>query len=186
MVEKKVWLSMRHFVTNEYLQDIYMGQKPYKICNTDLKTNGLIESINNCTILASNLIRSKQTVEYLCSTFPLIEFDVIYSNLLIERGLGDFEGQSKSVIKKNKEYFENDKFKVKLTPPNGESFESFKVRVENALKQIYQINTFSNVLVVSHLQVLRMIRCLVLGKFNYNFWYGINYNHGEIVQELLR
>ena len=30
MVSPNVWLSMRHFLTDEYRNDIYMGQQQYR------------------------------------------------------------------------------------------------------------------------------------------------------------
>lgn len=183
MVNKPIWLSMRHFVTSEYLQGIYMGQKPYKICSTNLITNGLIEPLTECTIFASSLMRSKQTVDYICNSFPKIQFDVIYSDCLIERGLGDFEGERKCYIKKNKDFFVDGKYKVELTPPNGEPFISFKNRVESILKIICKKYHTNNILIISHLQVLRMIKYCMSEEENYLHWHDINYNHGEIVKE---
>ena len=72
MVEKYIWLSMRHFLTNEYRNNIYMGQQQYAICNTDIKTNGLLESLNHCAIFASPLKRSKQTVEFIVRSYANI------------------------------------------------------------------------------------------------------------------
>ena len=95
MVEKPRWLSMRHFVTKEYLQGLYMGQKQYEICNTNLIDKGLMNSLTECTIFASSLMRSRQTVDYLCHHFKKIKFEVIYSENLVERGMGDFEGNLK-------------------------------------------------------------------------------------------
>ena len=47
MVDQNVWLSMRHFLTNEYRNNIYMGQQQYSICNTNIKTNGFLEILYN-------------------------------------------------------------------------------------------------------------------------------------------
>lgn len=63
MVSQKVWLSMRHFLTDEYRNDIYMGQQQYPICNTDIRTNGYLDTLRSCLIFASPLKRSQQTVK---------------------------------------------------------------------------------------------------------------------------
>ena len=183
MVEKPRWLSMRHFVTKEYLQGLYMGQKQYEICNTNLIDNGLMNSITECTIFSSSLLRSQQTVDYLCHHFKEIKFEVVYSESLVERGMGDFEGNLKQELRKNGEYFLDGRLIVDKTPPNGESFLDFKKRVENFLPEIREKKTTKNVLVVSHLQVLRMIWFFMNKEYNLNKWYEVNYNHGEIVEE---
>ena len=93
MVDQNVWLSMRHFLTNEYRNNIYMGQQQYSICNTNIKTNGFLECLKSCTIFASPLRRSQQTVEFIIDSYTDIKFNVIYLDELKERGLGDFEGR---------------------------------------------------------------------------------------------
>lgn len=177
------WLSMRHFLTEEYRNNIYMGQQQYPICNTDIKTNGLLEPLKSCSIYASPLRRSLQTVEYIVKTFKCTDFEINYLDGLVERGLGDFEGMPKEEIRKNTEYFVDKKFIVTKTPPNGESFIDFRSRVDSSVKIILEASKRNNILVVSHLQTLRMISFCVLGTSNYDIWHSINYNHGEVVQE---
>ena len=183
MVSPNVWLSMRHFLTDEYRNDIYMGQQQYPICNTDIRTNGYLETLKSCIIFASPLKRSQQTVEYVVETYVQINFKVVYLDELKERGLGDFEGKPKNIIKCDKEYFENKKFIVTKTPPNGESFIKFRNRVDKATKIMLEESKSNNILVVSHLQTLRMIRFCILETDNYEIWHNINYTHGEIVKE---
>ena len=174
---------MRHFLTEEYRNDIYMGQQEYSICNTDIKSNGLLEVLNHCTIFASPLKRSKQTVEYLINTYTSIDFNVIYSENLKERGLGDFEGKHKEQIRCNSEYFIDKKFIVTKTPPNGESLERFRNRVEYVSSIMLEEAKKNNILVVSHLQTLRMIKFCILKIHDYDKWHNINYSHGEVVLE---
>lgn len=183
MVSQKVWLSMRHFLTDEYRNNIYMGQQQYPICNTDIRTNGYLDTLRSCLIFASPLKRSQQTVEYVVDIYPKIDFKVIYLDELKERGLGDFEGKHKELIKHDEEYFINKKFIVTKTPPNGESFNDFKNRVNYATKIMLEESKSSDILVVSHLQTLRMIRFCILETDNYEDWHSINYTHGEIVKE---
>lgn len=183
MVNTKTWLSMRHFVTNEYLNDIYMGQQQYEICNTDIITNGLLDNLNECTIFASTLVRSRQTVEYVVSEFRNIKFNVVFLDKLNERGLGDFEGKQKFIIRQNTQFFKNGKLIVEKTPPNGEKLIDFRFRVNLALEIIRDEFKNKSILVISHLQVLRMIRFCMLEKNDYTHWHDINYTHGEIVRE---
>lgn len=183
MVDQKVWLSMRHFLTEEYLNNIYMGQQHYSICNTDIKTNGLLERLNYCTIFASPLERSQQTVEYVINTYNGINFNVVYLDGLKERGLGDFEGKPKGQIRSNPEYFIDGKFIVTKTPPNGENFLNFRKRVDDTVKIILKEYKKNDILVISHLQTLRMIKYSVSNIYTYEDWHNINYVHGEVVQE---
>lgn len=183
-MEMKKWLSLRHFFTEQYRNNIYMGQKQYSICNTEIITHGLIETLENCTIFASSLKRSVQTVEFIVKTFDSVNFNVKYLDALVERGLGDFEGKPKEQIRRNPKYFVNEKFIVTKTPPNGESLVDFRKRVESAVEEIIAERCLQNVLVVSHLQTLRMIRFCVNNLYNYDVWHNINYLHGEVVQEV--
>ena len=177
------WLSMRHFLTEQYRNNIYMGQQQYPICNTDIITHGLLDALQDCSIFASPLKRSMQTVEYVVKTFDFINFKIKYLDGLAERGLGDFEGKPKEPIRKNAEYFINGKFIVTKTPPNGESLSHFRGRVEKAVKEISIAKHTQNILVISHLQTLRMIYFCVNNLYDYDIWHSINYSHGELVEE---
>lgn len=183
MVETKYWLSMRHFVTKEYINGIYMGQQQYEICNTNIKENGLLNNLDSCTIFASTLTRSKQTVDFVVSQYNNINFEVVFSDNLIERGLGDFEGKSKIIIRQDPTFFINNQFLVEKTPPNGEKFEDFRSRVNDEIKVIMEEHKKKNVLIISHLQVLRMIHFCVTNNYDYSNWHNINYAHGEIMRE---
>lgn len=183
MVNGYIWLSMRHFLTDAYRNNIYMGQQQYPICNTDIKTNGYLEDLRTCVIYASPLKRSSQTVEFLIKKFPDTKFEISYLDGLKERGLGNFEGKPKEQIRCNADYFIEKKFIVTKTPPNGESFCDFRDRVEKAVKIIFDKSFSNNILVVSHLQTLRMIRFCVNNIHNYDTWHNVNYSHGEVVKE---
>jgi broad specificity phosphatase PhoE len=160
-----------------------MGQQQYPICNTNIITNGYLEELRDCTLFASPLRRSTETVDFVVKKFSFIKFKVRVLDSLAERGLGDFEGKLKAPIKKNTEFFENEKFIVTKTPPNGESIVNFRNRVANAVYEIQNERCVSDILVISHLQTLRMIRFCIYNSYNYEEWHNINYLHGEVVQE---
>lgn len=183
MVDENIWLSMRHFLTEEYRNGIYMGQQQYPICNTNLVTNGYLEQLGSCTIFASPLMRSLQTVDYIVNNYSNVKFRIVYLDGLKERGLGDFEGKPKELIRHNPEYFVDRKFIVTKTPPNGESLMGFRKRVECAVRIMLEESNKSNILVVSHLQTLRMIKFSIKNRYDYENWHSINYIHGEIVKE---
>ena len=183
MAVNSVWLSMRHFATTEYLEGIYMGQQQYPICNTNITTNGLLENLKSCTIFASTLKRSIQTVEYVVDKYTDITFEVTYLNELIERGLGDFEGKDKHAIRKKYEHFFDEKLIVTKTPPNGESLSDLRKRVDSVVWSISDFAQKRNVLIISHLQTLRMIRYCITKSYDYSAWHSINYAHAEVVKE---
>lgn len=183
MVSNNSWLSMRHFVTQEYLNDIFMGQQQCEICNTDIKTNGLLDNLSKCTIFASTLMRSRQTVDYVVSNYQNVDFTVIFSDNLIERNLGIFECKNKASIRTNLTYFDDGKFIVEKTPPGGESINDFRSRVNKEVQIIKKEFSNNNILVISHLHVLRMIFLCMHDIFVYDQWHKLNYIHGEIVEE---
>jgi len=183
MAINKMWLSMRHFLTAEYRDNIYMGQQEYPICNTDITTHGLIENLSACTLFASPLKRSVQTVDFILNTYTDILFDVVYLDQLVERGLGDFEGKQKDSIRYDSEYFIDKKFIVTKTPPNGEGISEFRDRVEKAVEIMQAEYKERDVFIVSHLQTLRMIKFCFAKSYEYDKWHDVNYSHGEVVKE---
>jgi broad specificity phosphatase PhoE len=146
-------------------------------------TNGYIEKLKKCVLFASPLKRSVQTVDYVINTFSNIEFNVTYFDELMERGLGDFEGKSKTAIKSNAEYFINGKFIVTKMPPNGENLPDFRKRVNIAVEKIAAKFHTHDILVISHLQTLRMIKFCMTNIYDYETWHSINYIHGEVFKE---
>jgi len=174
---------MRHFTTAAYLNDIYMGQQQFPICDTNIITNGLLENMESCAIFASTLKRSVQTVEFVMSKYNATNFEISYFDELIERGLGDFEGKNKKIVKQNSEYFINGKLVVTKTPPNGESLADLRRRVDSILWNLMDKIKEKNILVVSHLQTLRMIKFCMENSYDYDKWHEINYSHGEVVKE---
>lgn len=93
------------------------------------------------------------------------------------------EGKKKEPIRKNPHFFKNEKFIVTQTPPNGESILSFRKRVNDAVGEIIKEQNKTDILIVSHLQTLRMIRFCITNSYDYDAWHSINYKHGEVVQE---
>ena len=183
MVNTNTLFSMLHFVTQEYLDGIYMGQQQYPICNNKIISDCYLKDLKSCTIFASPLLRSRQSVDYIIKEYNHLIFKVIYLDELMERCLGDFEGQKKSVVRQNAFYFKNQQFIVTKTPPNGEDISSFRNRVEIAIEKIFEVLSNDNILIVTHLQILRMIYFIINNIQEYSIWYNINYKHGEVVKE---
>jgi alpha-ribazole phosphatase len=172
---------MRHFLTAAYKEGIYMGQGDYGICDTTIVNTNVLAETRECVLFVSALRRARETADFIVNEFKNIKFDVHIMPELIERGLGDFEGKPKTIIKQNSRYFLEGNFIIGLTPPNGESFSLFKQRIEKAYTQISYSTKANNVLVISHLQVLRMLHFIINEVEDYSNWHFINYKHGEMI-----
>ena len=175
-------IYMRHFLTEAYKDNIYMGQSDYAICNTVIINKDALSEMGSCLLLSSTLLRARQTANYIIEQFSNINFTIKLLSELVERGLGDFEGKEKSVVKQNTDFFSNGNLKFELTPPNGEAFCDFHERIKKAYTKIEFAKRENNVLVISHLQALRMLYFIATGnEGDYSKWYDINYKHGEMV-----
>jgi len=169
-------------MTEAHENNIYMGQSDYGICNTIITNSDTLQAIQDCLLFSSTLLRARQTTDYIVTQFPSIQFTVKLLPDLIERGLGEFEGKEKYIIRQNSDFFDNGNLKFELTPPNGEAFYDFHLRVRRAHMQIQSAACQGDVLVISHLQVLRMFHFLdIENNTDYSKWYDINYKHGEMV-----
>lgn len=90
------------------------------------------------------------------------KYDIIIDERLIERNLGDWEGNTKASIQtKYPAAFSHGIMDVYYCPPHGESYKHMIERISNFLSEIYQEN--SNVLIVTHNGVFRIMKSLITG-----------------------
>ena len=175
---------MRHFKTLSNANGIYMGQLEIPIKYppdiTDVMSHS--ELFNSALLLSSPLLRGRQTAEYICNLFPEKNITIVYSDALKERSLGDFEGRIKSELNGDKNYYDEHKqLLLDKTPPGAEPIPVFLERVDSIIPQIQSYLTMNNVIIISHLQVLRALTCK-LGFSNISEWYSITYSYGEIIR----
>lgn len=180
---------MRHFPTEANVNGIFMGQQelpailPKNISNdypAEWKTN----TGKKVYIMCSPLFRALQTAEYLMTQFSKLEWKKETIPALSERCLGNFEGLSKSMLSANDYYFCDYKLILDKTPPNAEPIDIFIKRVLSVVSKIDNILLSQDVLIISHMQVLRTLigyyRGYSLEETKKN-WYSIQINTGEVI-----
>jgi hypothetical protein len=95
--------------------------------------------------------------------------------------VGSFEGRLREeVIKENPLWYNGGKFIYDLTPPNGESFESFFGRVDYFRAYLDEILRDHNVIVCSHNQTLKLLYSIVMNIKPNKIWYSKNFENGVL------
>lgn len=120
---------IRHEKTRANMERKYIGwtDEPiitYPVLFTDLKPS---------YVYGSDLLRCKQTAE---RYFPNATY--IGSDQLRELHFGDYEMKTYAQLKDMEAYRHWIDDPYNITPPNGESFQAFRSRVQNELKAIIQ------------------------------------------------
>lgn len=121
-------------------------------------------------IYSSDLARAYETARIIARGHGL---DVHLSRGLREINLGDWEGLTFEEIKARDEELVR-QWMVEFETfgmPSGESVPEFKARVEREIDHIIAGNPKSNVCVVTHGGVTRMVICYLLGWDLGSFWY---------------
>lgn len=120
-------------------------------------------------IYSSDLIRAYETAAIVARGRGL---NVKRNKNLREIHLGDWEGLTMEEMRA-KDTDLVDKWMVEFSTfrmPNGESIPGFKARVEKGIKDIISKNSGTNVAVVAHGGVTRMVLCYLLGWDLSSFW----------------
>ncbi|MDD5418209.1 MAG: histidine phosphatase family protein [Candidatus Nanoarchaeia archaeon] len=128
---KEIYL-MRHAETEENEKEIYIGQQDGNLSKSGLKQAQSKKLPDYDVIICSDLKRAKQTAEIINKNNK----PVIFTSLLRERSIGDWEGIKKQEFKEKwKSKNEKD---CEFKPGNGESYidvlERFKKTVSLAEK----------------------------------------------------
>lgn len=174
----KIFL-LRHLKTINNDQGIISGQSDATLMQVNpLKTDLSIFD----KIYCSPSIRCKKTIESL-EQKSLLYNKVTYDERLLERNMGKFEGMSKIKCKEqHPDLFYKDSFDVFGTPPNGESFENFKTRVEEFYNDHLITDANLNILICSHNQTLKLLRLIILEKeITEQTWLDYSFDNGEII-----
>jgi broad specificity phosphatase PhoE len=154
---------IRHAPTNANRSGIFMGIQDIS-CDIRELTKSKLQFVNieRNTLYSSPLKRAVVSAEYLFPNTP-----IIIDNRLIEKNLGEWEGQSKGyLINKFPEAFlESGHLNPFFVPDKGESFDELKNRLKSFLKDIivkYK-DSFENkrIFVVTHNGVIRTMRCII-------------------------
>lgn len=122
---------------------------------SDLESYILISSPLSRCILTGELLQSQ------------LNFDIpSYIDFrIIERNMGIFEGKKRcELLKKYPYYFFNGHFKEYMTPPMGESYEDFRLRIISFASSMEKMLFDNNIIICSHNQALRMLTAVIKGK----------------------
>lgn len=175
---------MRHFETEENSSGVFMGHRDYQIIH---KTPTVIlpDSVKknrSIKTFCSPLTRAMQSANVLMNNFTEINWHFEILDSLKERGLGEFEGQYKYLLNGNRKYFDELKrLDLSTTPLGAESFVDFRDRVLQCIPIIENALLTQDVLLITHLQVLRVLESYYL-KTDLSQWYNISYTTGRIVR----
>lgn len=84
---------------------------------------------------------------------------------LVERNMGLLEGKKRSnLVKDFPNYFCNGHFKDYMTPPMGENYHDFEIRIASFASSIEHLLSENNVIICSHNQTLRMLTAIITNR----------------------
>lgn len=155
---------IRHAPTEYNKKKIFMGTKDIPIDTRGLdeekikiiKENEYIQRVG--TLYSSPLLRAVATAEAISNNKK-----IILDDRLIERCLGDWQGVLKSTVQEQyPDAFINGKIDFYHTPKNGEPYVSLVKRVSDFI--IERCNEESNLVVVTHNGVFRVMKSLLTGE----------------------
>ncbi len=164
-MEKELY-ALRHCKTLFNEKNIVSGQTncpliehsvDYSILrkNSYLKSYKLISSPLNRCLLTGRILQLQSNLQISFALDPRI----------IERNMGIFEGKKRcDLVKEYPNYFLNGHFKEHMTPPMGESYKNFRLRIISFSSSLKKMLLEHNVIVCSHNQALRMLTAIMCNK----------------------
>lgn len=181
-MRKKLYV-LRHCKTLFNKENIVSGQTDcplldysvdYSILrkDSDLESYILISSPLSRCVLTGKMLQSQ-------SKFQISSY---IDSRIIERNMGILEGKKRCELsKKYPNYFFNGHFKEYMTPPMGESYEDFRLRIVSFACSLEKMLLDNNIIICSHNQALRMLTAIIKGK---QYEEISKYSNG-IVQEIM-
>lgn len=118
-----------------------------------------LELSSNAVVFCSPMIRCRQTAVLLCEKIKMTA-EIYYSEFLVERCFGIFEGKKKNVVQNEYPgFFIDDEFDFLQTPPEGESYYELLRRIAYFWTKfnIGSSAKYQDVVIVSHSNVLKVI-----------------------------
>ncbi|GHT56920.1 alpha-ribazole phosphatase [Spirochaetia bacterium] len=172
---------IRHGKSTFNSKNIITGQMDVHLDNCIIDTSAYNSSVSErAVVISSPASRCLTTSKNICKEIP-IENGLLIDDRLIERGLGIFEGKLREeAIKENPHYFNNNKFIYSLTPPNGESFQSFSERIDSFYIYLNQVICKNAVIVCSHNQTLKYLYSKIMDVNLDKIWYSNNFKNGVL------
>lgn len=165
---------IRHGETNLNRERKFYGELDISLNDKGIvQGQSLQEQLNKITFSKIYTSHLKRTIEMAELVTQKSATDFIMMRELGEKGFGLWEGLSADEIEATfpKEWAAWLEQPFTITPPQAESFVQFKERVEKVFRDIYRSlreEPETNILIVSHLGVLRLI-CQLVEK-DQEFW----------------
>lgn len=177
---------IRHFRTKENEQELILGRlDPVSVVRDAIKgIDTLMQTKDKIVIFSSPARRCVETATDLVESLELKPMSVIYTDLLLERDMGAWQGLEKKYVREMfQDFFVNGLMDPFATPPGGESFRAFFCRVSAAL-DLVNIESKGSVsaIVVSHNQTLKLMAHLYDRDFFLTKWFSMNFGHAELVK----
>lgn len=168
---------LRHFPTENNLTHVLNGRS----LTTPIVNSTPIhceDSIND--IFCSSALRCRQTIE--CFSQSTLS-SITYTDLLLERDLGIFEGQPRNQMQTQyPTLFFNSKLIVFATTPKGETFSIFQNRIRT-FWNICNNTSHGSVLICSHNQTLKMLYFEIKkSPLTIDTWNNLSFPHGKIIK----
>lgn len=171
---------MRHCATNFNQTNYISGASDVPIVCHKIDISCYTHEKKVC-IVSSPLTRCLETSQILSSQIQVSE--IKKDERLQERDMGLLDGQIRSTaIKQFPQLFSvGGKFIPTLTPPSGESYNAFLGRVESAWVDILNMLNYSDVIIVSHNQTLKLLYSVIFDLDAKSIWETINFENGKLV-----
>ena len=142
--------------------------------------------IPRLTLLTSTLMRCRQSAGVLLgqvavsSEGTIVDYQTL--NSLVERDCGELTGRSKSsLLADHPDWFCGTSLKPGFTPPGGESIDDLLRRVRGVVPKIHAAAAHSTVVVCSHRQTLRALKCEMEGLDAMAAWSSLEFPNGKLV-----
>lgn len=176
---------LRHCRTTYNVTHRISGQSNPPIVDLSIDASAL-DSISmqypDLIVISSPLIRCTQTADYFVKQNCDFHIQICNDPRIIERGMGSWEGESKTdILRRYPQYSYCGRVNPLTTPPNGENFEDFVARIDNFIQDLRIIARKNLVLICAHNQSLKLLKYRLTGCINLlDFWTSCFFQNGKV------
>jgi len=155
---------LRHLETDNNVKGLISGRTESQIVSNKLVGVEKIHLLHK--IYSSTSERCRETIKLFFERFGMA-VETIFDKRLLERDMGEFEGQAKKeLLKSYPDYFtlynSQIRFNSLMTPPRGESYDDFSERVKSFYAECcLKDHSETNILICSHNQTLKRLLLLI-------------------------
>ncbi|MMZ60944.1 Alpha-ribazole phosphatase [compost metagenome] len=134
------WWLIRHGLTSWNVARKYQGHSDVELLPDE--KNGLaalpgkLQGVQFSAIYCSDLLRCRQTLDYIYPDLNSIEAEVYFDHRLREMNFGEWEGKTYEMLKGLPLYTSWIDHPQNYTPPGGESWQQFHDRVHDVYLQL--------------------------------------------------